>query len=446
MPIGSQESRDLTVSRYNHLVEAQDGSGVLLFNSSTGAMVKIDRGIAAIISAGTLDGFEDSVEEQLCAGRFLVPVDLDERLLAFSETMAVWYGSPITQIVVAPTMACNFNCPYCFEGPSKSTHSMDSDTIGRTVEFVTRLARGSSGIALHWFGGEPLLEVGTVLSITSSLRDWVEDNRLQFSGSMSTNGFLLTPAIVDKLVPLGITNATITLDGPRHMHDQRRILKGGGGSFARIVENLKYAVTRMRIAVRSNVDHMNESSVSDLYSYLVEQGIVGDGQAAFYVSPVDDFNHYPHCMSSASFLEFFERWCSMHKAAAGIWIDMPTPSRACMVRRPKAFAVDPDGQLYKCLEVLGRHDLAVGSVHSNPPISLVSLQRWSMLNPFEALECMNCSFLPSCRGGCASRWLQRGEPDCRFGRAYLDSVLRTFNSNYEEAAARLAECAGSISP
>ncbi len=440
MPAGSQENGNLAVSRYNHVVEARDGSGLLVFNSSTGAMIKVDPGIAELIAKGAIQSLEHSVVEQLCAGRFLVPPDLDERLLAFSETMAVWYGSPVTQVVVAPTMECNFSCAYCFQGPNKSVRSMDSDTICRTVEFAKTLARGTSGISLDWFGGEPLLEVDTVFSITSSLREWANSNRLGFWGSISTNGFLLTPATVDRLVSLGVTNATITLDGPQHMHDERRMLKSGDGSFAEITGNLRYAVMHMRIAVRSNVDQVNVSSIDDLHSYLVQQNIVGSGRAAFYTTPVDRFNDYPHCMSDAAFLEFFEGWHATHGAAAGMWLEVPTPARACMARRPKAYAIDPDGRLYKCLEVLGREELSVGSVHANPSISSVSLQRWSMLNPFDRPECMDCSFLPSCRGGCPSRWMQNGKPDCRWGPAYLNSVLRAFNNNYEEVAAGSGQC------
>ena len=68
MPTGPQENANPAVSRYNHIVEARDGSGLLVFKSSTGAMIKVAHRLAQLIIEGAAQNLHHSVVEQLCAG------------------------------------------------------------------------------------------------------------------------------------------------------------------------------------------------------------------------------------------------------------------------------------------------------------------------------------------------------------------------------------------
>ena len=50
-----------------------------------------------------------------------------------------------------------------------------------------------------------------------------------------TNGLLLTPEMVDRLTPCGLNGVKITLDGDRDTHNRMRPLRGGQGTFDRII-------------------------------------------------------------------------------------------------------------------------------------------------------------------------------------------------------------------
>ena len=54
-----------------------------------------------------------------------------------------------------------------------------------------------------------------------------------------TNGLLLTPEVVDRLAPFGLNGVKITLDGDRDTHNRMRPLRGGQGTFDRIIENIR---------------------------------------------------------------------------------------------------------------------------------------------------------------------------------------------------------------
>ena len=54
-----------------------------------------------------------------------------------------------------------------------------------------------------------------------------------------TNGLLLTPEVVDRLTPLGLNGVKVTLDGDRDTHNRMRPLRGGQGTFDRILDNVR---------------------------------------------------------------------------------------------------------------------------------------------------------------------------------------------------------------
>ena len=51
-----------------------------------------------------------------------------------------------------------------------------------------------------------------------------------------TNGLLLTPEVVDRLLPYGPLGVKVTLDGDRDTHNRMRPLRGGQGTFDKILE------------------------------------------------------------------------------------------------------------------------------------------------------------------------------------------------------------------
>ena len=93
---------------------------------------------------------------------------------------------------------------------------------------------------LTFFGGEPLLNLPVMYDLAE--RAWQRDRRRAACAcaiSIITNGLLLTPEVVDRLLPYGLNGIKITLDGDRDTHNRMRPLRGGQGTFDRIVENIR---------------------------------------------------------------------------------------------------------------------------------------------------------------------------------------------------------------
>ena len=88
---------------------------------------------------------------------------------------------------------------------------------------------------------------------------------------MITNGLLLTPEVVDRLVPCGLRGVKITLDGDKHTHDRMRPLRGGQGTFDRIIDNIRKVADRTKISIGGNFDESSVDSFPALLDFLKEQ-------------------------------------------------------------------------------------------------------------------------------------------------------------------------------
>src|SRR5438093_9053572 len=117
----------------------------------------------------------------------------------------------------------------------------------------------------------------------------------------------------------------------------------------------------------------------------------------------------------------------------------------CELHWTNAFIVDPNGLVYKCLNVAGRPEMAVGSVREGiqRAAPLTAVKPWEKHAP-----CRTCAFLPVCAGGClGSRYLQTGrmgEVLCRlenFERTFREEVVRRYLEEFhpdQEGAPRRA--------
>src|SRR5438045_449313 len=83
--------------------------------------------------------------------------------------------------------------------------------------------------------GEPLLNLPVMYDLAE--RSWraAEARGVRLFINIITNGLLLTPEIVDRLEPFGLNGIKVTLDGDKHTHDRMRPLRGGQGTFDRII-------------------------------------------------------------------------------------------------------------------------------------------------------------------------------------------------------------------
>ena len=124
---------------------------------------------------------------------------------------------------------------------------------------------------LTFFGGEPLLNLPVVYYLAERLHGAAHARGVRVLVNIITNGLLLTPAVVARLKPFGLNGVKITLDGDQATHDRLRPLRGGQGTFDRIVANIRAIAGECRIAIGGNFDADSVESYPALLDFLAAQ-------------------------------------------------------------------------------------------------------------------------------------------------------------------------------
>jgi uncharacterized protein len=249
-----------------------------------------------------------------------------------------------------------------------------------------------------------------------------------FLFNLVTNGTLLTPMVVEELLPLGLTGAKVTLDGPPEEHDRSRPFRGGNGSWEIIVGNLEKVCDLTPVQVGGNFTRENFRSFPRLLDILAARGITPDR------IPLVKFDPVTRPAANAGLPDFRTGCCStdepwLHEAS--LFLREEILSRGyrtsrlcaapCVVEIDDEFTVNWDGTLYKCPAFMGWKGLEIGTVTTGPGDYRAS----HALGAWQRPECLACAYLPLCFGGCRYLQLIRGRKihgvDCR--KAYFDAIL-----------------------
>ncbi len=124
---------------------------------------------------------------------------------------------------------------------------------------------------LTLFGGEPLLNLPVAYYLAERLWHASQARGVRMLINVITNGLLLTPEVVDRLAPYGLNAVKVTLDGDRDTHNRMRPLRGGQGTFDKIIHNVRQVAGKCRISIGGNFDESSVDSYPALLDFLREQ-------------------------------------------------------------------------------------------------------------------------------------------------------------------------------
>ncbi|PWB71288.1 hypothetical protein C3F09_08030 [candidate division GN15 bacterium] len=357
--------------------------------------------------------------ECLVAGGFLIPNPVDQLATIQATAKKLRRLGSILGLTIAPTLACNFRCDYCFE--ARSNVRMTEPTQEALLRFCDRQLQRAEGLRVWWFGGEPTICMSILDRVQNGLLDLAAKHNAEIiSGEIITNGYLLDGAMAKHLRDLHITKAKITIDGPQPIHDRRRKLANGQGSFWRIIDNLEESSTVLSINVRINIDRDNVESAYKVIDILKNRGILPRVKVHFgqvTSSGVTCADVRDRCLSTLDFsrarVEIYNR---LHDR--GIYIYeypvMRAAGASCAALSEGYFTVGPDGYLYRCWEDMAAGaEKSIGTVFEPNPSNdkqREMLAKYRTWDPFKMSECRSCGILPVCMGGCPAASMETNEP------------------------------------
>lgn len=398
------------ISRYTHIVLVYARTA-LLYNTQTGALAKVPSQIAEILANGGTESSvpsllaHDGLRTKLLKGGFVVPCTFDEVANALQTLTKARGASSSVGFTIAPTMACNFACPYCFE-PKGTIEMMSRETADALLVFIERLISNKTLLSVTWYGGEPTLAVKRIEYLTKRIDALVNARNIAYYSEIITNGYLLSPEMIERLADCYISRYQITLDGPPEVHDRRRKAKSGDGSFWRIINNISHFMERFRVDIRVNVDRHNVADLDTLVALLDKEGILAHCGLGFaHVDAVTETSstYRDACIAMPDFAAETLGVYSRNEATLGA-PPFPELPHTCGALGPNSYVVDPQGRLYRCWTVIGDASEMIGDIHTPENVAFGdSLRAFDLRSDS---ECLTCNVLPICLGGCPYKYLK----------------------------------------
>lgn len=273
------------------------------------------------------------------------------------------------ELTILPTEKCNFRCTYCYEdfALGKMPLSVQDDCIALIRTRAPELTR----LDIRWFGGEPLAALDVVERMSGAFCEIAAAHaNLHHTGAMTTNGYLLTPAVARRLAAVGIGTFQISLDGPRARHDVTRIMKNGRGSFDVIMANLM-ALRRsdldISIVLRLHLTPENASDLPDFVRTLA-QDFLTDPRFTLFMMPIARLggpnDAKTGVLDSSRARALMDRLKQIVTEIVGELAQPPAAARqawsVCYAAKPNAFVLRADGSVGKCTVALASKDNQVG--------------------------------------------------------------------------------------
>ena len=412
----------MKASPYNHFFELKDGQTVLAYNSYSGALAEIEKEnfarIKQLLANPSLCESTSDREFLQCLGDggFLVPDMVDQTAAIKTKSRSVRLEGMLLALTIAPTLACNFACDYCFE--SRSNIVMSQETQDALIRFADHHLVRAEALRVSWFGGEPTLCFPLIEKLQCQLLELAQKHHTELiPGQIITNAYLLDGTKAQLLKDLQIAHAQVTIDGPREIHDARRKLRNGKGTFDRILENLSAVAGIISINVRINVDKENVDSACEVAEILQEKGILSKVRVTF--AQVQSSGHTcsdirDRCFDNAGFAQTLVQ---IQNRLLGKGIQRVNSPRigsgaTCGAVANGNFVVSPNGFLFRCWEDLSIDgEKSIGDLFSPVPNERQkqNLDAYTAWDPFKMTECKSCEVLPICLGGCPLSTLRDSE-------------------------------------
>lgn len=432
-------------SIYNIEIDKLNNGDILLFNTLTCAFGKMDKNTQDIynnienIEINTI--YDEKNKENinvLKSNGFIVAQDIDESARMHVLGKLLRYNKGIFRLDIAPTMNCNMECPYCFE--NKTNKKMDSDMVKSLTKFVSRNIETNNvkDFEVTWYGGEPLLAKEIIMELSKEFINVCTEKKIKYRSQILTNGSLLDYNTAKFLKnECNINMAQITIDGLKEVNNARRKLKNGKDSFDIIINNIEMCKDIIPIVLRVNVDKSNMEDAKKLISYFIDEKKWGN-DIKLYFAPVQEWDNVTnsyntdYCYDENEFSEIDSKlFNEIYSRGNTKWIDMLYPKSSfiyCDAIRYNTFAIDPDGNLYTCREVIGDKKHSIGNITNGIAIN-ESYSKWLTIELPDT--CVKCSLLPLCQGGCPrNRVLNNSAPICDHRAIEFKQKLKIIYEKY----------------
>ncbi len=257
----------------------------------------------------------------------------------------------VTSLYLMPTGRCNCICEYCYfpVGAEKE----DPELFIKIAESFTEHIINSNPIArpqIRFTGGEPWLEKELLPAITDHFLTRVQNGWVV----INTNGTILPEDRLKNFKGEKRLIHVISLDGPEPLHDSRRKLLNGSGSFQKVIKGIKMLQDLdLPVYLNAVLDAESSKHLPELMRFISRELQLEELSVSLLhldenpMSHDEKYDLLENAYSEAS--NHSIRLGGHHRLLLGRWI----PELLCAAGTKTAL-VDPGGMVHACQRFVGR--------------------------------------------------------------------------------------------
>jgi uncharacterized protein len=437
-------------SRYNIFSKIRDSENYFIINLLTGNADILDKEDAekiAVLKRG--ESIHDKAfSAELFDKGYLSEVANETRLyrkkyLDFLDSR----GKDEIQLFFVTNYSCNFACTYCYQDQySNPGKELTNEVIDSFFNYIKQEFAGRNKY-ITVFGGEPLLSSPKQKAVIGYLLNKASNENLALS--FVTNGYTLE-IYSDIFTNKNISEIQVTLDGTESVHNSRRFLKGGGGTFDSIVRGIDSCIQKeITVNLRMVFDKENMNNLPELAKFAIDKGWT---RSPFFKSQIGRNYELHHCQSSPdklfSRISMFEKISELtrkyphihdfYKPAYSVSKflfengNLPDPLFDSCPACKTEWAFDYTGRIYSCTATVGKADESLGTFYPAVTNNSERIEQWESRDVTSIPECKDCNLQLACGGGCGSVAKNRTGSVCSSDCRPVTGLLELGFSEYFE--------------
>lgn len=354
---------------------------------------------------------DETLNELINCGMIVDNTDVDFSQITLKSLQKEFFAQKnYLHVILLPTENCNFRCTYCFE--TFNSRRMSVETIKAVKKYIANKINDYEGIFVEWFGGEPLLEIPTIIDICKYTKQLCDIYSKDYFSHITTNGYLLNIKNATTLIDAGVNSFTITLDGEANTHDKTRVLRNGEGTFYKIFKNiidLSKSQLDFKLKFRCNLTKDNIKSIDSLIDLISSFASTDCRMNDINIRPVFNYDgmlsdtdmilerniglkHVYSLLKKSSELNLHDKSISFNFELGGC---------VCYAGEIDTFIIGADGALMKCsLELRNNPYNIVGQLLPNGTLEINHRlnDMWCNKECEIPSKCETCPRLASCMG------------------------------------------------
>lgn len=409
----------MKISNYN--IIKKYGDEILVYNSFSKSSLFLDKNsdTAAFENIEAFKKLSKKEQKILIDNGFVIDDNRDE----FSEIKYIYqqkyFETNFFNIVLVPSLSCNFKCPYCCEKDYTCGKQNIKKYFSGLKNYAAKNFHLHNVVQISLFGGEPLLYVKECLEFLDWVKQDAEKYGYQYFTSVVTNGSLLTEENFTDLLNHNLYSLQITIDSDKTNHDSMRIFKNGEKTFDLLIEKINKLIPiskdyeKFKFVLRIN---LNNTTVDKVKTTL--ECIEKENRKYVHLLIRAIYNTHAYNEKNSNNVNALKEYFDL-----GMQLGFPVlkekynyqTCEACADR--KFFYLMPDLSIWKCINDIGYENCKIGNLTDNGEVELIpeNIVDWynSCMSAFSDPECIKCKLLPDCLGGCPLHKCKNHKKSCR---------------------------------